>query len=447
MSQILSEYSPRPEESVFPAAATWANANAVLWAIGNGLATHTLISSLAGESGAKGLVVSLILAAPTIVGLLRQTTPRLIATWGSRKWFCVAMYLNSAVVLMLLPVFAAPGILPSARWSLAALVTLWCGYQLLEYFATVALWSWLGDLAPDSVRGRFLGRREAWLSAGRLLGMVASGLFTFYWPQWMSRETLWQAYSLCSLLGALAMIVAVVPLLMLPALEEPRAVRQMGLPRSWREMFIAPLWDQRFNRLIAYGCWLGAVNGLLGASQFFYGRNVLHLSLLIMLAMRAEVEMGQTLISSRVGRWVDMVGNKPVMMVSQLLVALAMGFYLFTTPERWWWILGASTLFITYAGLNVGIPNLLLKLAPSDQRNAYVASHYAWAGFAYGLGSLGGGVLFDYAGAQQWVMYLGTWKLDHFAMFFAAGLLLRGAGAVWIALIPEPPPGAATSAK
>ncbi len=432
MSIVKSELTP-----TLSVAQRQAHANAALWAVGNGLATSTLITSLAGEFGARGVAVSLILAAPTVVGLLRQATPRLIEACGSRKRLCIAMYLLSAHVLLVLPLVAAPGVLPSQRWSLAALVGLWCGYQVLEYFGTVALWSWLGDLAPSTTRGRFLGAREGWLSAGRLAGMLGSGLFTFYWPQWMARETLWQAYALCSLAGALLMMSAVVPLLRMPALEAI-AAPQAARPRlTWSTLFFAPLLDGRFHRLIAYGCWLGAVNGLLGASQFLYGRRVLGLSLLVMLAMRAEVELGQTAISGWIGRLVDRVGNKRVMIVSQLLVALAMVFYLTTAPDNWWWLFGASTLFIAYAGLNVGIPNLLLKLAPAEQRSAYVASHYAWAGLAYGLGSLGGGVLFDIAQDQQWSLALASWRLDHYALFFAAGLVLRACGALWIAVIPE----------
>jgi ABC-2 type transport system permease protein len=42
--------------------------------------------------------------------------------------------------------------LPEKSWSLAVLVVLWCLYQLCEYFATVALWSWL--LAWRSEVGR-----------------------------------------------------------------------------------------------------------------------------------------------------------------------------------------------------------------------------------------------------------------------------------------------------
>jgi MFS family permease len=408
-----------------------AYANGTIWGVANGLVTTTLITYLATEYGAKGVAISLILAAPHLVGLLRQSTPRFIARWGSRKWFCIQAYVTSATALLCIPLLEMSGLMPSAGASLVALIALWCLYQLLEYFGTVGLWSWLGDVAPRRTRGRFLGVREAWLSGGRLLGMLASGLFTFYWPTWMSRETLWQAYSICNVLGALTMLVAVVPLLLMPALED-RAKTPAPGALGWRKLFFSPLKDRRFRPMIAYGCWLGTVNGLLGASQFFYSKRVLGLSLLVMLAMRCEIELGQTAISATVGRVIDRLGNRRVMMAAQLLVALSMVFYLSATAERWQLIFGASTLFIAYAGLNVGIPNLVLRLSPTEDRSGYVASYYAWAGLAYGLGSLSGGLLFDWTATLHFPA-----GIHHFALFFGAGLVLRACGIFWIAAIPE----------
>jgi MFS family permease len=408
-----------------------AYANGGVWGVADGLVTTTLITYLATEYGAKGIAISLILAAPHLIGLLRQSTPRFIARWGSRKWFCIQAYVTSATVLLCIPLVATPGVMPNPTSSLVALIALWCLYQLLEYFGTVALWSWLGDVAPRRACGRFLGAREAWLSGGRLSGMIASGLFTFYWPTWIARETLWQAYSICNVLGALTMLVAIVPLLLMPALEN-RSKTPAPSALGWRKLFLSPLKDRRFQPMIAYGCWLGAVNGLLGASQFFYSKRVLGLSLLVMLAMRCETELGQTAISATVGRLIDCLGNRRVMIAAQLLVALSMVFYLAATPERWPWIFGASTLFIAYAGLNVGIPNLVLRLAPSEDRSGYVASYYAWAGLAYGLGSLGGGLLFDWAATLPFPS-----GIHHFTLFFSAGLVLRACGIFWFAAIPE----------
>jgi hypothetical protein len=119
--------------------------NAAVWAIGNGLASTTLVVYLARELHAErlGLGIGLIVAASQMAGLLRLGAPALIEQVGGRKRFCLAAFLLSAALLLALPWACAPGRLPSPGWSLAALILLWCLYHLFQYLATVALWSWL----------------------------------------------------------------------------------------------------------------------------------------------------------------------------------------------------------------------------------------------------------------------------------------------------------------
>jgi len=52
-------------------------------------------------------------------------------------------------------------------------------------------------------------------------------------------------------------------------------------------------------------------------------------------------------------------------------------FYFLSTPQQPWWFIGASLLWIAYAGLNVGLPNLMLKLSRDpDRRVRYDAVYY-----------------------------------------------------------------------
>ncbi len=142
-----------------------------------------------------GLGISLILAAPQLAGLLQLGAPPLIGRLVDRKRFCLAAYLLSALVLAALPWVAVPGRLPSAAMSLFALVALWCAYQVLEYLGAVALWSWLADLVPLRIRGRFLGHRERWMAAGQAVGMAAGGLLLWQWQQTWPDQPRWIGYA------------------------------------------------------------------------------------------------------------------------------------------------------------------------------------------------------------------------------------------------------------
>ena len=132
--------------------------NAGLWGIGNGLVSTTLVLYLANSFGASALAVSLIIASPRFVGLLRLGAPALIHRLDDRRRFCLIAYVASSLVLMALPPIVSWQGPRSPTSSIAVLVTLWTLYHLLEYFGTISLWSWLADLVPPPIRGRFLGR-------------------------------------------------------------------------------------------------------------------------------------------------------------------------------------------------------------------------------------------------------------------------------------------------
>ena len=155
--------------------------NGAYWGLGNGLVSSSLIIYLAGTFEVKGVAVSLILATPRLVGVLRLGTPILIDALGRRQVFCVRMFLAASIVLLLLPVVSAPGLLSSPRLSLTVLVTMWTLYHLLQFLGLVALWSWIGDVVPGAIRGRFIGRRGGLLNACQVVGMLAGGSGSWWW--------------------------------------------------------------------------------------------------------------------------------------------------------------------------------------------------------------------------------------------------------------------------
>src|SRR5664279_5697501 len=80
--------------------------NGVLWSVGNGLTSGTLVYYLAQELGASGVALSLLIAAPSLIGLLRLATPALIGPLGGVKATC----LKTSLVSYALLTFGLPGV-------------------------------------------------------------------------------------------------------------------------------------------------------------------------------------------------------------------------------------------------------------------------------------------------------------------------------------------------
>jgi hypothetical protein len=403
-----------------------AHANGMLWSLGNGLVSTSLVVYFALALGAKGIGVGLIVAAPQFAGVLRLAAPALLAQFP-RKGFCLAMFAASTGVLLGLPILASPGVLPSPAVSLAALVGLWSIYHLFQYLATVALWSWLGEIAPPRICGRFLGHRERWMLAGSILSMLASGLFSYVWRR-VFPELEWLAYAIPAALGAACMLAALVPLAQLAATPGRAMSETMAAPRPFAlSDLTAPLASRPFLGFLAFGCWFSFTNGLTQSPQYYYPANILAFSLFTMLVFQAGTRLGQLAISPRIGAWCDRLGNRRVLAVSQLVAAGGLLFYAAATPAQPWWLAGAWVAWIAFAGLNVGLPNLMLRLAPRESSAPAIAMYFAATSLAFGVSTVLGGWVFDRWGKTP----------GFFATAFVMGWLVRSAGVAWLWFVEE----------
>ena len=423
--------------------------NAAFWSIGNGLTSSTLLYYLALDLGASGVSLSLILALPALVGLLRLSTPYLVRWCGSAKPVCVGM---SVLSYLLLWIWVAQVPAPGKHGEhdlLTLLIAVVCVHQLLEYIAHAALYAWLADLVPVRIRGRFFGRRNMW----QLATLIPTSLLGGYFAQWWSQthieadaQTRLLAYTIPIAIGAVMLLGSVVPLLLMPATkvghQEPNSSRspQNSGSRFW-QLTIRPFTDPRFVPLLIYRGWFSLSNGITQAAQNIYPRSVLSLGVGDMAVMRTVMQLGQLGLSPIVGRWADRFGNRPVLQASQAIVAVSLLFFLFasdTSPALRWLILGGFVLWSAYAGINVCFYNLMLKLPPKgEERSPYVSAHEATGSITYAVSTVAGGYALDLLRGPEGSVYLPS-GISPFAALFLVGFVLRMVGVLLLGWINEP---------
>jgi MFS family permease len=399
----------------------------MLWSIGNGLTTGTLVNYLAIDLGAKGLGLSLVLASPQIVSVLRVAAPTLIRQFGTAKRTCLLLSLVSYLLIWGLPAVGLPNLLPRPH-ALWALIALLAAHQLFEAVASAALWAWFADLIPPAVRGRYIGRRQALQLIVLVPALLASGWFADSWrkhhPEFSRRAPTQSAsattstesnqqllgYAIPNAIGAAFLLASLVPLLWMPA-SDARVVRHLAAaaPRSavratsmpevdhsrGSTRWWAALRDPAFRRLLWYGCWLSLFNGLGQAAQNFYPKAALHLGVLPLDTMRTGMRVGQIGVSVWAGHVADRFGNRPLVVATQSALLAAPAFYLMSTPAEPYWLAGAWACFAMYAALNVALYSLLIKLAPRGAAAAYIAVYFGVTGAAYAGATVAGGWLFD----------------------------------------------------
>ncbi len=416
-----------------------AYANGAIWGLSAGLASTTLITYLAKEYGASGVAISWLLAAPALVGLLRLSTPYWLERVPSRRSFCAAMFSISGILLCALPVGSAPGVLSTPRASVTVLVVLWVAYKLAEYIGAVTLWSWFGDVVPEPIRGRFVGRRQAWMNAGKVIGIVITAVGTHLWMNYCDEieqpDLKWRAYAVCSIASAVLVLLSVGPLFLMADLPVRReaSVRQSDLLTQ----LLRPIFDRKFRRLLWFGLWFSFSNGITQSARFVFMAYELNISYATKRTLDASSRGVQSLLMPWVGNEVDRRGNVPILAMSQAIIAAAPLFLLMATLENWWWVLGAYVCWIAYAGENVTQPNLMLALSDPDERSAYASAWFAWTQLAYALSVLAGGYLFDWLKEHSVALSLRSLTINHFALLFLASWMLKTIGVYWAARIRE----------
>lgn len=409
-----------------------AHLQAGFWSAGNALTSGTPIYFLALELGAKNTQVGFLLALPTLLGLVRLATPAVIRRCGGDlRRACLILFSASLLFAFALPFVAWT---PASRTyfsPLTLLVLFLCLQQTLEYLALVALFSWLGEIAPARIRGRYLGARQFWQLSVEIPAILLSGYFIDWWGR-THPDAKTMGYAIALFAGVVCLLLAIVVLGRMP--RQKQRFEQTQAP-GWRET-LAPLRDASFWRLLTYGCWFSIFNGLTAAPQTSYPRQTLGLGVGDINAMRTGMRLGQFALSRPLGILCDRFGNRRVMLVSQLCVAAAPLCFLIATPGSTYWIFVAYLLWSWYVGLNIGLPNWMLRHAPRGESPAYLSAYFGVTGVGYAVAAIVGGYLLDQLIAR-WGggPLVGSWNLYHLTFLFA--WVTRSLGALLLARVPE----------
>lgn len=410
-----------------------AYASGALWAIGNGLTTGPVISYFIQDFGAQGFELSLLLALPMLVGLVRLVAPAWIRGRGGPKRACLQAFAASYLILAVWPI-AIPAL---TRWSetrqaLAVVIGLICAHQLLEFIGAVALFAWFADFVPLRVRGRFFARRNIWQLVALIPALLASARFVDAWRASDPNSVL-TAYAIVIGIAAVFLFASLTPLWLIPSISRPRSRVDPAMWSSFARWF-EPLAHRPFMLLLAFGCWLSFFNGLTQVAQGIYTKQVLGISLAVMAGLQVAMRVGQIGVSAWAGPFSDRYGNRPALVLAQVLVAAGPLCYFLARPGSSTavaWIGAAYLLWSAYAVLNVCQNSLLLKLAPPGDPAPAIALFFAITSLVYAAGTVLGGVAFDWMKARYSSSDLYAWQ-------FLTGWLTRTAAVVWLLLLPEP---------
>jgi MFS family permease len=324
------------------------------------------VGACAISLGASDTLVALITTIPLFLGSCAQTlTPRLIDRSGLRRrwylWGSIGQTLTWIPMIVALFVGKALGF-----WLLLAGFVLY--YMTLQF--TVPAWlSVMGDLVAPEVRGRYFGRRTAFCIMLQFLSGTLGGL-----GLWIFQKNGMEKWGFATIFSA-AFVARWASVYFLSLMKEP-SYTPRGEEAFTLWMFLRRLPQSNFAKFVVFvGC-LTASAQLVGCLFPLYWLKTLHypywwqfaacVNALVLIQIPALLFWG---------RMADRYGNKRVLGVTSIAVAVLPALWLLSTHVFLAIFLQMWSGFF-WSGFNQSVQNFLLDAVTPPKRarcNAYLS--------------------------------------------------------------------------
>lgn len=363
-------------------------AHACLTGLGAGTANvpNAITVGFAILLGARDPALGLLAALPVYASFFQFVAAAVAPRLGGRRGFIMLTTLLARVSWL------AMGWIPFALGhgsaALAAFLVFW-GISNAGLAMGGNLWmSWMADLCPPRIRGRYFSRHALFTT---VVGILAPFLASNVLDRGFGGRAFGFAvlFTVASVFGMLAWAI-------LRAQPEPGPRERPEPPPLELRWFLTPFGDRSFRPLLLFVLVFGATNGLASPFWASFQLEQLRLPYHYVSGLFVAVQGISTALALAVwGRLSDRCGNRVVVALTLALLSLSPLCYVAACGPRHWWImlLDAALQGTGWAGYNVAIFNLVLSLTPQTKRELYFAAYVTVLGAAQATTSVLAGSL------------------------------------------------------
>jgi len=400
-------------------------------------ALSAVMGSLAGGIFLMGFALKILKAKPEQIGFLAALPmlanlvqifgSYLIEKTGKKKMLCFACVFMSrllwvAIIIMPMAIFSS-----FSDWRIFILVVVIAVSSLLGSLSGVAWLAWMSDLVPENIRGTYFGKRNMIASACGTVVILAAGKFLSMWETRFGEDNPY-SYIIIFSLGLAAGLIGTWFLSRTPEAESIPKEKKDSFDFS---LFLQPLKNHNFLTLIIFvSIWIFGVS-IAGPFYGVFMIDVLKIDFST-ITIFGTFAMLATLFMMKIwGPISDKLGNKPIIIVSGLILAVIPFLWIVALPKAYYIpILIAHLLSGAFmAGASLSQFNILIKLSPQEGRSIYLALFAAITGLVGGIAPIiGGGLskilenisfsLFAYQISNLHIIFLISAAIQFLTVFF-----------------------------
>jgi MFS family permease len=383
------------------------------------------LTGLALYLGANDFKIGLLAAIPFLAQLAQLIAAYRIDSSGRCKSITtVSLVLAREVWWLLLPIPLIPG-----EWRLNYLLGIFIISSIGATMGAAGWFTWVADLVPGRIRGRYFGFRSASVALSTILAMIFAGLVLDYFHKAGNEAT---GFGIVIGTAAVAGLAAWGMMKRLPE----RRIESSNIKVD-RNYFFEPLRNPQFRKLIGIFFVWNVGTGI--AAVFFSVHMLTNLMMTFtQVSFYSVLALLAAMLSNKAwGSLIDRYGSKPVIVSCAFGLSIVPLIWLFPRPG-YLWLLAPEAIYagVLWAGFNLAAFNIPMTISPQRNRTIYLAMFAVISGIGFFIASLVGGYL-----AESWAHVRWTWgkqTIVNYHVLFVISTLIRGVAAALAMKITEP---------
>ncbi len=360
------------------------------------ITTSGLLAAFALALGANNFQIGILAAIPFIMQLIQIPTIWLVEKIRLRKAIAVSFWLVAQLLwfpMALIPVFMET---PGAA-AISALLILMAIRSVFLAITNCAWNSWIRDLVPQNILGRFFSRRLTFSTGAAAVFGIGAAFFVQYWNGQASPDNAIFGYTYVLLFGAL--FLGMLSPVFMTLMPEPLMQQSMGERTSLWEIITMPFHDRNFRQLMKF---LFSLNFALNMAVPFFAVYMLErigLPLPTVIGLSVLSQFFNILFLRVWGPLADRFSNKSVLSICASLYLLVILGWAFTSmPDRYFFTIPLLIILhifagVAAAGVTLTVGTIGYKLAVQAPSVSYLAGASLATNLGAGLGPILGGFL------------------------------------------------------
>ena len=394
--------------------------------------------------GVNDFQLGLLAALPFLAQMLQPLGALLVQGLKRRKRFTLigaAFFRGVWILLVFIP------FLPLSK-----------GHKILLFLLTVALsavvnnlitvsWlSWMADLVPEKIRGRYFGVRNNILQIVTM-GVYFGGAKFLDWCKNLKPDEInlkifdFSGFSNLSVLGfilvfTVGVIGALIAAFLLSFQPEP-SFHRYASKRGFLQDMLTPFRHKEYQRLILFFVVWSFSIGIAAPFWMPHMLRNLHLDYYVISLFSVLAGIISLISQPLWGKLIDRYGCKPVLRFNLAFIMFIPYLWFFVTPRNYsllWLDAVMGGLF--WVGFNLAIFTIVLQISPEEGKPYFLASTSFVNGLFTFLASITGGIIANHLSGFRWELFGQT--LVNFHILFLVSALGRVGGLFLIRRIVEP---------